>query len=81
MDVPSAVTVTLISCSGGKDSISSESDNPVAPSVTVCEPPDGALTLSLVPGEREEEINTREGKREEGVRETDCLGHWGQSVL
>ena len=52
VDVPSAVTVTSISCSGVNDSIISESDSPVAPSVTVCEPPDGALTISLVPGER-----------------------------
>ena len=48
LHVPSAVTVTSVLYSGLYSLISSESDKPVVPSVTVAETPDGALTTTAV---------------------------------
>ena len=45
--------LTIISCSGGYDSTLRESAQSEVPSVTVDEPPLGALILSLVSRERE----------------------------
>ena len=66
VEVPPAATLTSMSYSGGYASIIRERFQPVVPSDTVADPPDGAVISSLVSGGRDKGRGEGERKARTG---------------